>query len=105
MKWRVSDTVTYARSWTVEARTEDEAISLAQNQGPRGGVDFVEDQTDATPYEAKRITIHKHRWVEDTLHAPSGCGAEWFYECTCGASKYVCEDQGKRTTEITEAEE
>jgi hypothetical protein len=48
---------------------------------------------------------HRHRWTEDA-HAPTtGCGAEWFYECSCGATKYVCEDQGERTVEITEAGE
>ena len=47
---------------------------------------------------------HRHRWTE--IDGPTtGCGAEWFYECRCGATKYVCEDQGETTTEITEGED
>lgn len=45
---------------------------------------------------------HRHRWTEDTTAPATGCGAEWFYTCPCGATKYVCEDQGERTVEICE---
>ena len=45
---------------------------------------------------------HRHRWKE-TNGPETGCGAEYFFECSCGASKYVCIDQGERTEQITEA--
>ena len=48
---------------------------------------------------------HRHRWVEDTTTPSSGCGAEWFYVCRCGATKYVCDDQGETTVEIHEGGE
>lgn len=46
---------------------------------------------------------HEHDWIEDTAHPDSGTGAEWFYTCGCGATKYVCIDQGKKVEEIEEA--
>lgn len=47
--------------------------------------------------------MHRHRWRE-TTGVDTGCGAEWFYDCHCGATRYVCEDQGHRTEEITDGE-
>lgn len=47
---------------------------------------------------------HVHNWIEDKHHPTTGCGAEWFYDCECGATKYVCTDQGETTTAIKEAD-
>lgn len=52
--YRVSDTVTYARSWTVYAVNEDDAIFTACDVGP--SADMEQEQIDNTPYEAEEVT-------------------------------------------------
>jgi hypothetical protein len=52
--WRISDTVTYARSWHVEAETEDEARTKANSEGPSEDA-YEEDQIDNTPYEVELL--------------------------------------------------
>ncbi len=47
--------------------------------------------------------MHAHEWAEDKSHPTTGTGAEWFYDCACGATKYVYIDQGEEKTEIKEA--
>ena len=52
-KYRVTDTVTYARSFIVLAPNEDKAIDLANG----GTIDPEEcEQIDNTPWEAEKIT-------------------------------------------------
>lgn len=53
-KFKVSDTVTYARSWIVDAVDEDEAIAKACNEGPDLRT-LEADQIDNTPYEAEVV--------------------------------------------------
>jgi len=55
MKFRVSDTVTYTRSWIVDAEDEEDAIQQACDNGPDEST-LEEEQTDNTPYEAEEIT-------------------------------------------------
>jgi hypothetical protein len=53
-RFKVSDTVTYRRTWYVWAYTEDEALETAENEGPMETDDanYTEEQIDNTPYEA-----------------------------------------------------
>lgn len=46
---------------------------------------------------------HRHRWKEAHGVPDTGVGAEWHYDCSCGAAKYVWADAaGERHTQITE---
>ena len=51
-KFRVSDTITYTREWTVEARDEEQAIRKISKKPP---MPDYEEQTDSTPYEAEEL--------------------------------------------------
>jgi hypothetical protein len=48
-------------------------------------------------------TKHRHRWVEDMTAPDTGVGAEWHYDCSCGAHKYEWVDAANESgVEITE---
>ena len=49
--YRVTDTVTYARTWILEAIHEEAAIEAIEN-GDWAGINFSEEQIEASGYEA-----------------------------------------------------
>lgn len=51
--FHVSDTVTYERTWAVQARDEQDAVARALDEGPTADVSL--NQIDNTPSEAVAI--------------------------------------------------
>lgn len=52
-KFRISDTITYERTWVVDAATEEEALDKAVNEGPPEDDSFEENQVDNSPFEVE----------------------------------------------------
>jgi hypothetical protein len=52
-KYLVSDTVTYRRTWIIEAASDDAAFDKAVSEGPNDSL--VEEQVENTPYAVSRV--------------------------------------------------
>jgi hypothetical protein len=51
-QYRIRDTVTYSRTWLVEATSEADALTQANNEGPPDDGSYQEVQITATAYTA-----------------------------------------------------
>jgi hypothetical protein len=53
-RYRVTDTITYERTWYVEARSEKAALSRIEKADDWDQFSFAQEQIDSTPYEVSR---------------------------------------------------
>jgi hypothetical protein len=69
--YAVEDTVTYKRTWIVQAESEEDACADAVDKGPNETLQ--QEQIDNTPYVARRITTREARhiiWISNVEENP-----------------------------------
>ena len=77
----------------------DENAVVSQAEGNEDEGAYVQAWVWVRDEDVPSPRPHRHRWTEVTT--PQNVGAEYRYECRCGATKYVVVDQGEMTTTIT----
>jgi len=56
-RFKITDTLTFAREWIVEARDEEHALDRAYDEGQSSAVPgtLKEQHVDASPYDAEAV--------------------------------------------------
>jgi hypothetical protein len=86
--YRITDTITLERTWTVLAASAEEAIDKACHEGPPEDGSYQEEQVEATPYEAHLLDAapeHNHGEL-DHWSSPNGCHED----CPACAAEQHC---------------